>query len=68
MNIQERYEELEAELNRLKSVDLARAYQDLCIANEEKSKLIALLQQQADALERQSREDSLTGGSQSTLS
>jgi len=61
VNIQQMYDELEAELNRLKSVDLARAYQDLCVANEEKSQLITLLQQQTDTLERQSREDSLTG-------
>jgi diguanylate cyclase (GGDEF)-like protein len=51
----------EAEIYRLKNVELARAYEDLHRANEEKSELVAQLRQQADALDRQTKEDSLTG-------
>ena len=61
MNNLERIEELEAEIYRLKNVELANAYQELHIANEEKSELVAQLRKQAEVLERQTREDSLTG-------
>lgn len=51
----------EAEIYRLKNVELARAYEDLHTVNEEKSELVAQLRQQADALDKQTKEDSLTG-------
>jgi diguanylate cyclase (GGDEF)-like protein len=51
----------EAEIYRLKNVELASAYQDLHVVNEEKSELVAQLKQQAEALDRQTKEDSLTG-------
>ena len=61
MSVHDKTEELEAEIYRLKNVELARAYQDLHTANEEKSELVAQLRQQADELDRQTKEDSLTG-------
>lgn len=61
MNVHDKTEELEAEIYRLKNVELARAYQDLRVANEEKSELVAQLRQKAEALDRQTKEDSLTG-------
>lgn len=61
MSVNDKTEELEAEIYRLKNVELARAYQDLHIANEEKSELVAQLKQQAEELDRQTKEDSLTG-------
>ncbi|PYP84461.1 MAG: hypothetical protein DMF61_19845 [Blastocatellia bacterium AA13] len=60
--------EREAEIYRLKNVELANAYQDLQRlngalqeANEQKSRLVEQLQQQAEELERKTYEDSLTG-------
>ena len=61
MSVHDKTEELEAEISRLKNVELARANQDLLIANEEKSELIAQLKQQAEMLDRQVRVDGLTG-------
>ncbi len=51
----------EAEIYRLKNVELARAYQDLHVANVQKSELVEQLKEQAEALDRQTKEDSLTG-------
>lgn len=61
MSIHQKIEELEAEIYRLKNVELARAYEDLHVANVEKSDIIAQLRKQVDTLGRQTREDSLTG-------
>ncbi len=51
----------EAEIYRLKNVELARAYEELHKAGEQKSELVEKLRQQADTLDRQTKEDSLTG-------
>lgn len=61
MSVPDKTEELEAEIYRLKNVELARANQDLHTAKKEKSELVAQLRQQADAFDRQTKEDSLTG-------
>lgn len=61
MSVHNKTEELEAEIYRLKNVELARAYQDLHVANEEKSELVLQLKQKAEALDRQTKEDGLTG-------
>jgi len=51
----------EAEIYRLKNVELARAYADLRDANEQKSELVEQLREQAVVLDRQTKEDALTG-------
>ncbi len=51
----------EAEIYRLRNVELATAHKALQAANEENSRLIERLREQATELERQSREDGLTG-------
>ncbi|MBV9211984.1 MAG: GGDEF domain-containing protein, partial [Acidobacteria bacterium] len=51
----------EAEIYRLKNVELARAYEDLHVANEQKSELVNQLKQQTEMLDRQTKEDGLTG-------
>lgn len=51
----------EAEIYRLRNVELARAYTDLRVANEQKSELVEQLREQAVVLDRQTKEDSLTG-------
>ncbi|WP_165795479.1 GGDEF domain-containing protein [Deinococcus koreensis] len=51
----------EAELYRLRTVELAQANAQLERANQEKSALVAALEAQSLALERQLREDALTG-------
>lgn len=61
MNTDGRIEELESELHRIKYVELARAYEDLRVVNDEKSKLVSKLRQQAEVLDRQTKEDCLTG-------
>ena len=60
--------EREAEIYRLKNVELASAYQDLQVlnaalqeANEQKSLLVEQLQHKTEELERKTFEDSLTG-------
>ena len=53
--------ESEAELYKLRSVELASANVALEQANREKSALVAALQEQSQLMERQLREDSLTG-------
>jgi len=51
----------EAEIHRLKNVELARAYRDLQQADEQKAVLLRTLEQQTQELERLSHEDALTG-------
>jgi diguanylate cyclase (GGDEF)-like protein len=51
----------EAEIYRLRNVELARAYEDLHLADEQKTELVQQLRRQAEALDRQTKEDSLTG-------
>jgi diguanylate cyclase (GGDEF)-like protein len=51
----------EAEIYRLKNVELARAYEDLHKVGEQKTELVEKLRQQAETLDRQTKEDSLTG-------
>ena len=51
----------EAELHRLKTVELAQANQALRQANEDKEQLVEELRAQADELERQATQDGLTG-------
>ncbi|MFC4455689.1 tetratricopeptide repeat protein [Deinococcus sonorensis] len=51
----------EAELYRLRTLELANANVALERANREKSSLLVALQEQADLLERQVREDALSG-------
>ncbi len=53
--------EREAEIYRLKNVELAQANQSLQQAGEQKSNLVEQLRRQAEELDRQSKEDSLTG-------
>lgn len=51
----------EAEIYRLRNVELAQAFQDLHVANEQKSELVEQLKQQTEILDRQTKEDGLTG-------
>ncbi|MBC7933705.1 MAG: GGDEF domain-containing protein, partial [Rubrivivax sp.] len=53
--------EREAEIYRLRNIELAQAAEELRIANEQKGELVAQLQEQREALERETREDFLTG-------
>jgi diguanylate cyclase (GGDEF)-like protein len=55
------FEEFKAEIDSLMNVELERVYQDLQVANEEKSKLQSQLRQLSEELDRQTREDTLTG-------
>jgi diguanylate cyclase (GGDEF)-like protein len=51
----------EAEIYRLKTLELTRAYERLRESDEQKSALLATLRSQASVLERQTLEDGLTG-------
>jgi diguanylate cyclase (GGDEF)-like protein len=51
----------EAEIHRLKHVELAQAYCDLQQADTQKAELLGLLKQQTQELERLTHEDMLTG-------
>lgn len=51
----------EAEIHRLRNVELAQAYRDLEQSDKHKEALLFTLRQQAEQLERLTREDSLTG-------
>ncbi|HEX5708560.1 MAG TPA: tetratricopeptide repeat-containing diguanylate cyclase [Pyrinomonadaceae bacterium] len=53
--------EREAEIYRLRNVELAEAYRGLKAADEQKTALLEQLRGQAGELERQSKEDALTG-------
>ena len=52
--------EREAEIYRLRNIELAQAAEELRRANEQKGKLVAQLEEQREALERETREDFLT--------
>ncbi len=51
----------EGELHRLRTVELGRANEALEAINEKNSELLAKLKQQAEILEKQTKEDALTG-------
>jgi diguanylate cyclase (GGDEF)-like protein len=51
----------EAEIHRLRHVELARAYQDLQEVDRQKEELLNRLKEQARELHRQTHEDALTG-------
>lgn len=53
--------EKEAEIYRLKNVELAQANQNLQRADEQKSNLVEQLRRQTEELDRQTKEDALTG-------
>lgn len=53
--------EREAEIYRLKNIELASAYEELRAANEQRGELVARLREKTEELERQTREDFLTG-------
>ncbi|HYN84621.1 MAG TPA: diguanylate cyclase [Pyrinomonadaceae bacterium] len=53
--------EREAEIYRLRNVELVEAYRALKVADEQKTAFLEQLRRQAEELERQTKEDALTG-------